>query len=163
MSDRFFWGTPHTSTEVDQYKQAVDGLHLKDPVRHPSAVQRITMALERITAKSSALLGINSILAAVTQLLAFGRAPELARTIVNLQGVAFVCVLLSCLVLLPNLAVIWSRHPARDYGTVDGEFDFTMKVCKVRAARFTIALGLTILAVAAVLFSLLLMTKKGSP
>jgi hypothetical protein len=162
MSDRFFWGTPHTSTEVDQYKKAVEDLHLKDPIRHPSALQRITLALERITAKSSALLGINAILAAVTQLLVFGRAADLPRTIVNLQGSAFVFVLLSCLVLLPNLGVIWSRHPVRDYGTVDGEFDFTMKVCKVRAARFTIALGLTILAVAAVLFSLLLLT-KGRP
>jgi hypothetical protein len=163
MSDRFFWGTPHTSTEVDQYKKAVDDLHLKDPARYPSAVQRVTLALERITAKSSALLGINSILAAVTLLLAFGRAAELPRIIVNLQGSAFIFVLLSCLVLLPNLAVIWSRHPARDYGTVDGEFDFTMKLCKVRAARFTIALGFTILAVAAVLFSLLWLTKKVSP
>jgi len=62
--------------------------------------------------------------------------------------------LVACILLLPNLALVWASDPAKTYANPGEEYRFWMGYYKLRAARYTIALVLSFVALAFVLVAL---------
>jgi hypothetical protein len=147
MKHRYFWGTPTTDTDIDAFETALRGRVYDVHNGEFAAVAAVDRALDQITRKSGALLQFNALLAVLAVL--FGEkvgGPSAATLGTSFQW-ALALVLLSCVLVLPNFALIWSSDPGQDYANPRRAYLVSMNIHKMRAARFTTALVLTFIAV----------------
>jgi hypothetical protein len=140
MKNRYFWGTPHTETDALAFEAAMRDRAEDVAAGRFAAAQAVEHALEQIARRSGGLLSFNTLLALVMVMLSYkvgSSAPELF-TQFNRWG--FALALLSCVLLLPNLALIWPGQAATTVRQPREAYLFALGIHKRRAARYTFAL-----------------------
>jgi hypothetical protein len=143
MKNRLFWGTPHTDTDVNNFEAAMRERAEDEAAGKFAAVHAVEKALEGISRRSLGLLQFDALLALVLLLLmllatqAGTAAPE---TFAQFIRWGFVLAIVSCVLLLPNLALVWGSDPAAHTRQPRTAYLMLMGVHKMRAARYTFAL-----------------------
>lgn len=140
MKNRFFWGTPHTETDALAFEAAMRERAEDVAAGRFAAVHAVEAALDQIGRRSGGLLPFNTLLALVLVMLSYkvgSSAPELF-TQFNRWG--FGLALVSCVLLLPNLSLVWPGHAAITVRQPHEAYMFALGIHKRRAARYTFAL-----------------------
>jgi hypothetical protein len=151
MNNRYFWGTPHTDTDVNAFEAAARGRIHDIAAGAFAAVAAVDRAIEQITRRSSALLQFDLILAATALFVTYRLAPVPDAAFLQLNRWSLGLALISCLLLLPNLALLWAD--GKTHANPREAYLLSMGVHKTRAARFTIALVLSFVAIFLMLLS----------
>ena len=154
MKNRHFWGTPHTETDALAFEAAMRDRAEDVAAGRFAAAQAVEHALEEIGRRSGALLIFNTLLALVIVMLSYkvgSVAPELF-TQFNRWG--FALGLVSCVLLLPNLALVWPGNAATTVRQPHEAYMFALGIHKRRAARYTFALLCTFAAAVLTVVSL---------
>ena len=154
MKHRFFWGMPHTETEVRAYKATILARHAAVASGQFAAVQAVESALERVTQRSASLLLVDTLFTVVGLLLTYRAGSEQAALFLQLNRWAFALALVSSLILVTNLRLVWASNASRHYGDPDAAYDFHMNIYKGRAWRYSTALVLSVAAYGAALLSI---------
>jgi hypothetical protein len=154
MTNRYFWGTPHTETDVNSFEVAFRDRAVDMAAGKFAAAAAADHALEILVRRSSALLQFNVLLAGVTLLFAYKLAAPPSALFLQLSHWGFVLALASAILLLPNLALIWPSADANIHRSPREAYLFSMNIYKMRAARYTIAIGLSFVAIALLLISI---------
>ena len=154
MHKRYFWGTPHTDTDVDAFEAAMRARAADVAAGKYAAVAAIEHALERVARRSAALLQFEALMAVVIMLLGYRAGSAAPANFMQFNQWSFVLVLVSCLLLLPNLLPTWTSQAGSD---ARQEFLSLMGIHKMRAPRYTIAMMLALLALLLTLYSLTLL------
>jgi len=142
MKNRYFWGTPHTETDALAFEAAMRERAEDVAAGKFAAVDAVERSLEQISRRSTGLLPFNTLLALVIVMLSYkvgGAATELF-TQFNRWG--FALALVSCLLVLPNLALVWAGN-ATTVRLPHEAYMFALGIHKRRAARYTFALLFT--------------------
>lgn len=143
MRNRLFWGTPHTDTDVNGFEAAMRDRAEDEAAGKFAAVRAVEKSLESISRRSVGLLQFDALLALVLLLLmmlatqAGTTAPETFSQFIRW---GFVLAIFSCVLLLPNLALVWGSDPAAHTRQPRTAYLMLMGVHKMRAARYTFAL-----------------------
>lgn len=140
MRNRLFWGTPHTDTDVNAFEAAMRERAEDEASGKFAAVHAVEKSLESISQRSIGLLQFNALLALVMLLLAYRLGTAAPEIFMQLNRWAFVLALFSCVLMLPNLALVWGSNPATHARQPREAYLLLMGVHKVRAARYTFAL-----------------------
>jgi hypothetical protein len=154
MKNRYFWGMPHSETDVAAFKATIVGRTEAVAAGKFAAVAFLEHALERVTRRSSSLLLADTLLTIVVMLLTYKAGADQVAIFLQLNRWAFACALVACVILATNLSLVWASDAARHYGDPDAGFDFTMNIYKGRAWRYTMALVLSFAAFALTLASI---------
>jgi hypothetical protein len=154
MNKSYFWGMPHTETEVNAFEAAVHERSTDVAAGKFAAVAVVDEALDRATRRSASLLQVDVLFAVVTMLLAYKGTSEMPALFLQLNRWAFIFSLAGGILLLTNLSLVWPRDATSTFGNYREAFLFTMNVYKGRAWRYTLALTLTFIAFALTLMSL---------
>jgi hypothetical protein len=154
MTNRYFWGTPHTDTDVNKFEAAFRDRAFDAAAGRYAAADAVDHALEILTRRSSTLLQFNALLAGVTLLFAYKLAAPPSTLFLQLSHWGFVAALVSCILLLPNLALIWPSIDGKAHRNAREAYLFSMNIYKMRAARYTMAIVLSFLAIAFALISI---------
>lgn len=153
MKKRLFWGTPHTETDALAFEAAMQARAEEAAAGKFAAVDAVERGLESISRRSGALAQFNTLLALVTMLLAY-RGEGAAALFTQFNTWAFIGAIASCVLLLPNLALVWPGQAAHTVRNAREAFLFALGIHKVRAARYTVALVLSFAAAVLTLASL---------
>lgn len=153
MKNRLFWGTPHTETDALAFEAAMQARAEEAAAGKFAAVDAVERGLEGISRRSGALAQFNTLLALVTMLLAY-RSDGAAALFMQFNTWAFIAALASCVLLLPNLALVWPGQAAHTVRNAREAYLFALGFHKVRAARYTVALVLSFVAAVLTLASL---------
>lgn len=140
MKNRMFWGTPHTDTDVNAFEAAMVERAADEAAGKFAAVHAVEEALEGISRRCVGLLQFDALLAVVLMLLAYQVGGSATELFSQLTRWAFVLALFSCVLMLPNLALVWGADPARHTRQPREAYLLLIGVHKVRAARYTFAL-----------------------
>lgn len=154
MKQRLFWGTPHTDTDVNNFETAMRERAEDEAAGKFAAVHAVEKSLESISRRSLGLMQFDALLAMVMMLLAYklgSTAPELFS---QLNRWGFVLAIFSCVLMLPNLALVWGSDAAAHTRQPREAYLLLMGVHKVRAARYTFALVFSFAAAVLTLVSL---------
>jgi hypothetical protein len=158
MKNRFFWGTPHTETDALAFEAAMRERAEDVAAGRFAAVHAVEHALELIGRRSTGMLSFNTLLALVIVMLSYkvgSAAPELFT---QFSRWGFGLALVSCVLLLPNLALVWPGHAAVTVRQPHEAYLFTLAIHKRRAARYTFAL---LFSLAAALLTVASLTQTG--
>lgn len=158
MKNRFFWGTPHTETDALAFEAAMRERAEDVAAGRFAAAHAVEHALEQIGRRSTGLLQFNTLLALVVMMLAYkvgSAAPELFT---GFSRWGFALALVSCLLLLPNLALVWPGSAATTVRQPHEAYMFALAIHKRRAARYTFAL---LFSSAAALLTVASLTRMG--
>lgn len=140
MKNRFFWGTPHTETDALAFEAAMRERAEDVAAGKFLAVDAVERSLEQISRRSTGLLPFNTLLALVIVMLSYkvgSAAPELFT---QLGRWGFALALVSCVLVLPNLALVWAGNAATTVRQPHEAYMFALGIHKRRAARYTFAL-----------------------
>lgn len=154
MKNRYFWGTPHTDTDVNAFEAAMRERAEDEAAGKFAAVHAVERALEQVSRRSTGLLQFNALAALVMMMLAYklgSAAPALFMQF-NRWGIALA--LVSCVLLLPNLALLWASGAASTVRQPHEAYLLAMNVHKMRAARYTFALVFSFIAAVLTVVSL---------
>ncbi|KPF50106.1 hypothetical protein IP87_11935 [beta proteobacterium AAP121] len=154
MKKRLFWGTPHTDTDVNGFEAAMTERAADEATGKFAAVHAVEKALDGITRRSVGLMQFDALLALVMVLLAYQAGSGAAELFVQLNRWGFVLALFSCVLMIPNLALLWGADPAVHTRQPREAYLLAMGVHKVRAARYTFALIFSFAAAVMTLVSL---------
>jgi hypothetical protein len=154
MKNRYFWGMPHTETDIAAYKATMQARSAAVAAGHFAAVTAVEEALERVTRRSGSLLLIDTLFTAMTMLLTYKAGGEQAALFLQLNRWAFALALVGALILMTNLRLVWASDAATHYGDPQAAFEFNMGVYKGRAWRYTMAWVLSFAAFACTLVSI---------
>ena len=145
MNTRLSWGTPITETEVNAFEAAARARAGAGAAF--AAADAAQASLERIARLSTGLIQIQALFLIVVLMLAgrTGAAP------MPFAQWSVLMMLVSCLLLLPNLLPTSNRRSPTDPRE---QFDALMRLHKVRAPRYVIGLVLAFAAVLLVFVSL---------
>jgi len=156
LKHRYFWGMPHTETDIAAFKAAMTSRAeavAVSPGRF-AAVRYVEHALENVTRRSGSLLIVDTLLSAVILLLTYKSGSDQAAMFVQLTRWALALSLAGSVVLATNLRLVWASDAAVNYGDPDAAYAFNLNVYKGRAWRYTAGLILSFLAFACVLASI---------
>lgn len=153
MDHRLFWGTPHTDTDVNAFETAARARAHDVAAGKYAAAALVDQSLEQIARRSIGLVVFATLLAMVMMLLAYQTGTSATALFTQLNRWGFVMVMASCLLLLPNLGLLWAADARITYADPRQAYLFSMKSHKSRAARYTIALWLIFAATAMTLLS----------
>jgi len=153
MDQRLFWGTPHTDTDVNAFETAARARAHDVAAGKYAAATLVEQSLEQIARRSIGLVIFATLLAMVMMLLAYQTGSSASALFTQLNRWGFVMVMASCLLLLPNLGLMWASDARLTYADPRQAYLFSMKAHKSRAARYTIALWLIFVATAMTLLS----------
>ena len=140
MKNRYFWGTPHTETDALAFEAAMRERADDVAAGRFAAAQAVEHSLEQIARRSGGLLQFNTLLALVVMMLAYkvgSAAPELFT---QFSRWGFALALVSCVLLLPNLSLVWPGNAATTVRQPHEAYMFALAIHKRRAARYTFAL-----------------------
>ena len=151
MNKRYFWGTPHTDTDVDAFEAATRARAADVAAGKYAAVSAMEHALERLARRSAGLLQFEALFAIVVVLLGYRAGTAAPANFMQFTQWSFVLALVSCLLLLPNLFSTWTSHPGTD---ARQEYLSLMSIHKMRAPRYTIAMVFAMVALLLTLYSL---------
>jgi hypothetical protein len=154
MTNRYFWGTPHTDTDVNTFEAAFRDRAFDTAAGKFAAADAADRALETLTRRSSTLLQFNVLLAGVTLLFAYKLTTPPGALFLQFSHWGFVLALVSSILLVPNLALIWPSAEANIHRSPREAYLFSMSIYKMRAARYTIAIVASFLAIAFALISI---------
>ena len=140
MKNRLFWGTPHTDTDVNGFEAAMRERAEDEAAGKFAAVHAVTKSLDSISKRSIGLMQFDALLALVMMLLAYRLGTAAPELFLQLNRWGFVLALFSCVLLLPNLALVWGSDPAAHTRQPRTAYLLLMGVHKMRAARYTFAL-----------------------
>jgi hypothetical protein len=154
MTNRYFWGMPHTETDIAAFKATMHARAEALAAGHFAASTAVEDALERVTRRSSSLLLIDTLFTAMTMLLTYKAGGEQALLFLQLNRWAFALALVAALILMTNLRLVWASDAALHYGDPQAAFDFNMDIYKGRAWRYTTAWVLSFAAFACTLVSI---------
>jgi hypothetical protein len=153
MDQRLFWGTPHTDTDVNAFETAARARAHDVAAGKYAAATLVDQSLEQIARRSIGLVVFATLLAMVMMLLAYQTGSNATALFTQLNRWGFVMVMASCLLLLPNLGLMWAADARVTYADPRQAYLFSMKAHKSRAARYTIALWLIFVATVMTLLS----------
>lgn len=154
MKNRYFWGMPHTETDIAAFKATMNARAEAVAAGHFAAVTAVETALERVSNRSASLLLIDTLFAAMTMLLTYKVGTEQAALFLQLNRWAFALALVAAVILMTNQRLIWASNAATHYGDPHAAFDFNMNIYKGRAWRYTTAWVLSFAAFACTLVSI---------
>jgi hypothetical protein len=154
MKHRYFWGMPHTETDIAAFKATMVARAEAVAAGHFTAVTAVEDALERVTRRSASLLLIDTLFTAMTMLLTYKTGGEQAALFLQLNRWAFALALVAALILMTNLRLVWASNAATHYGDPHAAFEFNMNIYKGRAWRYTTAWVLSFAAFACTLVSI---------
>jgi hypothetical protein len=154
MKHRFFWGMPHTETEIRAFKATINARAQAVAEGQYAAVTAVETALERVTSRSASLLLIDTLFTVMGMLLTYKAGGDQALLFLQLNRWALALALVSSLILVTNLRLVWASDAARHYGDPEAAYDFHMGIYKSRAWRYSTALVLSIAAYAFTLLSI---------
>jgi hypothetical protein len=154
LKNRYFWGMPHTETDIAAFKATMNARAEAVAAGHFAAVTAVEDALERVTRRSGSLLLIDTLFTAMTMLLTYKAGSEQAALFLQLNRWAFALALVSALILMTNLRLVWASDAARHYGDPHAAYTFNMDVYSGRAWRYTMAWALSFAAFACTLVSI---------
>ncbi len=154
MKHRYFWGMPHTETDIAAFKATMTARAEAVAAGHFAAVTAVEDALERVTRRSGSLLLIDTLFTAMTMLLTYKAGAEQSALFLQLNRWAFALALVAALILMSNLRLVWASNAATQYGDPHAAFDFNMGIYKGRAWRYTMAWVLSFAAFACTLVSI---------
>jgi hypothetical protein len=154
MKNRYFWGMPHTETDIAAFKATMTARAEAMAAGHFAAVTAVEDALERVTRRSGSLLLIDTLFTAMTMLLTYKAGGEQVLLFLQLNRWAFALALVAALILMTNLRLVWASNAATQYGDPHAAFTFNMNIYKGRAWRYTMAWVLSFAAFACTLVSI---------
>ncbi len=154
MKHRYFWGMPHTETDIAAFQATMKARADAVAAGQFAAVMAVEDALERVTRRSGSLLLIGTLFTAMTMLLTYKSGADQALLFLQLNRWAFALALVACLILMSNLRLVWASDAAKNYGDPQAAFDFNMGIYKGRAWRYTMAWVLSFAAFACTLVSI---------
>lgn len=155
MDTRLFWGTPHTDTDVNALENALRARAQDEAAGKFAAAHLVEKSLERIARRSIGLAVFATLLSMAMMLLAYQAGTNATSLFTTLNRWGFGMAMFSCLLLLPNLGLVWASDAQATYADPRQAYLFSMKAHKSRAARLTIALWLIFAATAMTLLSVL--------
>jgi hypothetical protein len=154
MKNRYFWGMPHTETDIAAFKATMTARAEAVAAGQFAAVSAVEDALERVTRRSGTLLLVDTLFAAMTMLLTYKAGADQALSFLQLNRWAFALALAAGLILMTNLRLVWASDAARHYGDPHAAYTFNMGIYKGRAWRYTMAWVLSFGAYACTLVSI---------
>jgi hypothetical protein len=154
MKHRYFWGMPHTETEILAFKTTITARAPAVEAGQFAAALAVESALERVTNRSATLLQIDTLFTVLGLLLTTRAGADQAVMFLQLNRWAVALALVGSLILVTNLRLVWASDAARHYGSPDAAYDFHMDVYKSRAWRYSTALVLSIAAYGCTLLSI---------
>jgi hypothetical protein len=156
LKNRYFWGMPHTETDIAAFKKAIAQRAEADAVTPGrfAAVKHVEVALDRVTRWSGTLLIADTLLTMLILLLSYRTGADTAPAFVQLTRWAFALALAATVILCTNLRLVWASDAARFYADPDESYTLHLNVYKGRAWRYTVAVVLSFLAFACVLGSI---------
>lgn len=154
MKNRYFWGMPHTETEVNAFESVVHERNTDVAAGKFAPAAAVDHAVERVTRRSVSLLQVDALFAIVMLLLSYKTGADWPALVLQFVHWAFIFSLVSALLLLTNLGLVWPRDAAGTFGNHREAFLFSMNVYKGRAWRYTLALAITFVALAMSLIAL---------
>ncbi len=153
MKNCYFWGMPHTETDLAAYQAAIQVRARALADGQFAAATAVENALDVVTRRSVSLLLIDLLFTALTLLLSTKAGAEQAALFMQLNRWAFVLALVGGTLLMTNLRLVWASDPASHYADPQAAFDFNMGIYKGRAWRYTLAWVLSAFAFACMLLS----------
>lgn len=154
MKNRYFWGMPHTETDIAAFKATMAARAAAVAAGHFAAASAVESAIEKATRRSSSLLLIDILFSMMTMLLTYRTGGDQPLLFLQLNRWAFVLALVSGVFLMTNLRLVWASDAARHYGDPDAAYEFSMDIYKSRAWRYSTALVLSVLAYGCTLVSI---------
>ncbi len=140
MKNRFFWGTPHTETDALAFEAAMRERAEDVAAGRFAAAHAVEHGLEQIGRRSGGLLQFNTLLALVVMLLAYQVGSSAPELFTQFSRWGFALALVSCVLLLPNLSLVWPGNAATTVRQPHEAYMFALAIHKRRAARYTFAL-----------------------
>ncbi len=154
MKNRHFWGTPHTETDALAFETAMRERAEDVAAGKFAAVEAVDHALEQVARRSTGLLQFNTLLALVMVMLSYKAGSTALELFSQFNRWGFALALVSCVLLLPNLALVWAGNAGHTLRHAHDAYMFSLNIHKMRAARYTFALLFTFAAAVLTLVSL---------
>jgi hypothetical protein len=158
MKNRHFWGTPHTETDALAFEAAMRERADDVAAGRFAAAQAVEHSLEQIARRSGGLLQFNTLLALVVMMLAYMVGPAAPELLAQFSRWGLGLALVSCVLLLPNLSLVWPGNAATTVREPHEAYMFALGIHKRRAARYTFAL---LFSFAAAVLTVVSLTRMG--
>ncbi|MDP2006416.1 MAG: hypothetical protein Q8K45_12125 [Rubrivivax sp.] len=158
MKNRYFWGTPHTETDALAFEAAMRDRAEDVAAGRFAAAHAVEHSLEQIGRRSGGLLTFNMLAALVLVMLSYKVGSTGTDLFTQFNRWGFALSLVSCVLLLPNLYLVWPGNAASTVRQPHEAYMFALGIHKRRAARYTFALLFTF---AAAVLTVLSLTQAG--